>query len=454
MSVRLREQLEGAIQATVVGLVVVIALVASHIQPWNFPTFRPLRTFVLLELTALALAYLVVARARLRLLPGLLVTATFTALALLSALWSPDPGLTVDRAVGFAVLMVAAAALALGAVDRPRVAGQLMLALLAATTLIALAGLFELWHAYDQAVLPATKGQGARYSGIGQNPNQIPMLIALVLPFALWVLREARGRMRVVAAGVVLLLVGSLAASGSRGAVGAAFVGCLVYLLAVVPRRRAVVLIAGTALFALAIVATQLTQPADVNPVLYGTFGRTVKLGPKDLNARLPLESEFGYPGAGVETDKTRTLFFTSGRLQAWETAADQGLARPIAGYGFGTENETFVDRSYLFVSEAVENSFLGVFLQLGAVGLALLVAALALPLAAWWRVRKSSDPERAEVAAACAGSVVAGIVLAVPQSYLTSVGSPPTAAFWIAFFLLAALAAGTVSARARNGSA
>ena len=201
MSVRLREQLEGAIQATVVGLVVVVALVASHIQPWNFPAFRPMRTFVLLELAALALAYLVVTRARLRLLPGLAVVAAFTLLALLSALWSPDPSLTVDRAAGFAVLMVAAAALALGAVDRPRVAGQLMLALLAATTLIALAGLFELWHAYDQAVLPATKGQGARYSGIGQNPNQIPMLIALVLPFALWAVRESRGRARVVVDG-------------------------------------------------------------------------------------------------------------------------------------------------------------------------------------------------------------------------------------------------------------
>ena len=67
-------------------------------------------------------------------------------------------------------------------------------------------------------------------------------------------------------------------------------------------------------------------------------------------------------------------------------------------------------------------------------------MAALVLPLVAWWRVRNALDPERREYAAACAGVVVAGLVLAVPQSYLTSVGSPPTAAFWIAFFLLAAL--------------
>jgi O-antigen ligase len=441
-----REQLEGAIQATLVGLIVVVALVASHIQPWNTPAFRPMRTFVLLELAVLAVAYLVVTRAKLRLLPGALAVAAFTLLALLSVAWSADQSLTVDRAVGFAGLVVAAAALALGAVGRPRVAGQFMLALLAATTLIAAAGLVELWHAYDQAVLAATKAQGARYNGIGQNPNQIPMLIALTLPFAIWLLREARGRLRWVAVTVVLLLVSSLVASGSRGALTAAFAGCVVYLVATVPHRWKSILAVGTALFVVAALATQLPQPASENPDLYEEFGRTPNLGPKDINSRLPLESEFGFPGENAEPGNTRTLFVTSGRLQAWESAVEQGLERPLVGYGFGVEDETFVDRSYGFVSDAVENSFIGVFLQLGVLGVAMLVVALALPLAAWWRVRSQLDPEQREPAAACAGAVVAGIVLAVPQSYLTSVGSPPTAAFWVAFFLLGALAIRTRS--------
>ncbi|MEP7335539.1 MAG: O-antigen ligase family protein [Actinomycetota bacterium] len=441
MTSRLRVQLEGAIQVAVVGLIVVIALVASHMQPWNFPAFHPMRAFALIELAALAVAYLVVTRARLSPLPGAAVTATFTLNALLSAAWSSNASVTTDRALGFAGLVLAAAALALGAVDRPRVAAQLMLALLAATTLIAILGLVELWRAYDQAVLPATKQQGARYNGIGQNPNQIPMLIALTLPFALWFLRESRGRLRAVALAVVLLLAGSLVASSSRGALVAAFAGCVVYLVAAVPHRWKAILAGGTALFLVAAALTQLPQPAAENPDLYPEFGRTPSLGPKDIYSQLPLESEFGFPGENVDPGKTRTLFSASGRLQAWESAVDQGLERPIAGFGFGTEDETFVDRSYGFVSDAVENSFIGVFLQLGALGVALLVAALALPLAAWWRVRPRLDPEAGEVAAACAGAVVAGVVLAVPQSYLTSVGSPPTAAFWISFFLLAALA-------------
>ncbi len=455
MTLRLREQLEGAIQVTVGGLVVVIAFVASHIQPWNFSSFRPMRTFMLIELAALAVAYLVVTRARLRPLPGAVVTAAFTLLALLSAAWSSYASLTVDRALGFAALMLAATALGLGAVARPRVAAQLMLALLAATTVIAIAGLVELWHAYDQAVLPATKGQGARYNGIGQNPNQIPMLIALTLPLALWAVRESRGRLRALAVAVALLVVGSLVASGSRGALIAAFAGCVVYLLSVVPHRRKAVLAGATALFVVATLATQVPQPAAENPVdPYPEFGTTPRLGPNDLNGGLPLESEFGFPGENAETGKTRTLFFTSGRLQAWETALEQGYGRPIAGYGFGTEDRTFVDRSYLFVSQAVENSFIGVFLQLGAFGVALLVVALAMPLVAWWRARSTLDPETGEHAAACAGAVVAGIVLAVPQSYLTAVGSPPTAVFWIVYFLLAALVVSSAATRTRESSA
>lgn len=454
MRKRLAEQLEGAIQVTVVALVVVVALVASHIQPWNFPSFRPMRTFVLFELAALAVTYVIVTRARVRALPGTLVACAFAALGVLSVAWSPDVGLTTERALAFAALIAAAAALALGVVGRARAAGQIMVALLAATALIALGGLFELWHAHDQTILPATKGQGARYNGIGQNPNQIPMLIALTLPFALWAVRETRGWMRGASVAVALLLGGSLVASGSRGAVIAAFSGCLVYLLAVLPTRRLAVAAGATAVFVAAIVGTQLPQPAAENPPLYETFGRTPKLSRFDLNSQLPLESEFGFPGENAETGDTRTLFFSSGRFQAWELALRQGLDRPIAGYGFGTEDETFVDRSYLFVSQAVENSYIGVFLQLGVIGLVLVLVALALPVLHWLRFRPRLEPERAECASACAGTVVAGMVLAVPQSYLTSVGSPPTATFWIVFFLLAALVVSPAAARTRSSSA
>lgn len=442
MSERLRVQLEGAIQVMVVGFMLVITFVASHIQPWNFPTFRPARWVILFMLAVLAGAYLLVTRPAPRRLPGVAVAAVFLALAFASTAWSPDPRLTFGRAVAFAVLIAVAVALALGASDRPRVAGQILLALLAGTAIIAAAGLVEIWHANDQAIVPATRGQGARFSGIGQNPNQVAMLIAITLPLTLWGVREARGRVGRAAAALVLLLLGaSLVASGSRGAIFGAFAGCLVYVLAITTRRRVAAGATVTAVFVAAMLATQLPEPAQRDPVINSEFGATPTLSSRDLNAKLPLESEVGFPGENRRAGK-RTLIFTSGRTQAWEMGVRQALDRPIAGYGFGMEDRTFVDRSYLFVSSFVENSFVGMLLQLGFAGLALIVAVLALPLLAWTGSRPAAGTERDEIASACAGVVVAGVALAIPQSFLTYVGSPPTAPFWIAVFLLGALAA------------
>ena len=73
--------------------------------------------------------------------------------------------------------------------------------------------------------------------------------------------------------------------------------------------------------------------------------------------------------------------------------------------------------------------------------GLALLLALLAVGLVAGLRGLARLGGSDRRVAGACAAVVVSGLVLAVTQSYLTSVGSPPTLPFWLALFLLAALA-------------
>lgn len=440
MNERLREQLEGVLQVAIVALVVVVAFVASHIDPWNIPDFRIARPLAFVGLAVAATVYLVATRTRPRLLPGTLAAGGLCALGVVSTSWSADPELTFERAAGFAILVASAWAIAVGTAGRARQVGQVLVAVLAATVFIALGGLVELWHAYDQTVVPATRGQGARYNGIGQNPNQVAMLIALTLPLSAWAVRSTRAWGRAVTVAALLLLAGSLLASGSRGAIIAAAAGCIVYALAVARRWRLAWAAAVTVAFVLAILATQLPPRAETDPVLNTRFGATPQLSSRDLGGKLPLESEFGFPGENAPGGR-RTLIFSSGRTQAWEMGTRQALERPVAGYGFGTEDRVFVDRSYLFVSSVVENSFLGVFLQLGLVGVAILVAALALPLGAWFRVRRRLAPEEREVGAVCAAVVVAGVALAVPQSFVTSVGSPPTAPFWVSLFLLAALA-------------
>jgi O-Antigen ligase len=436
---RLETQLEGATQGLVAVVVLAMTFAASHLQPWNVPGVRGIRWLALVELGAAAVLLLLV-RKRPVAPVGLAAAAALATLAIVSTAWSAAPSLTLGRAASFAALLAVAATLAAGSRGDPRIGGQLLLGVLAAVTFIALAGVFELWHSYDQAVVPATRGQGARYNGIGQNPNQVAMLLAIALPLALWAFLEVRTRpAKIVAALLFVFLDGSLVASGSRGAIVGAFAGCAVFAFAAVRRRRVLALAVVAAFFAVNVLATTLPPTAEREPVLNPEFGRTAPLSEFDLNSRLPLESEYGFPGENAPAGR-RKLFFSAGRSEAWVGAAERALERPLLGFGFGMEERAFVDRYYLFVGDRIENSFLGMLLQLGPLGVVLLVLVLGAPLAAWLTRRARLQGESARVAAA-AGSVAAGgVVLAVPQSFLTSAGSPPSAPFWLSLFLLGAL--------------
>jgi O-antigen ligase len=438
---RLHLQLEGGLQALVFVLVVAVAFAGSHISPWNFSYARGMRWIALAELGAIACALLVLPpRPRVRATPPLTGGALLVALGVASAAWAADASFSFARALSFGLLLAVAWAVAAVSEGRPELVGRILLAVLAAVVLITIAGVVELFHSYDQAVVPATRGQGARYSGIGNNPNQIAMLLALALPLALWGLAEVRRRAaRAAFAVLTAAFAVSLVASGSRGAIVGGFAAALAYLLIAYPRRRLALTAVATAVFVAAMLATTLPPRARTEPVLNPAFGVTPQLSRFDVNAGLPLESEFGFPGENAPAGH-RKLFFTSGRLQAWQGAVEQAAKRPLLGYGWGMEDRAFVDRYYLFVSSRVENSYLGLVLQLGPLGPALLLAAIASVLLAWKRRARRLAGDGARVAAVCGGIVLGGVVLGVPQSYLTSVGSPATAPFWFALFLLGAL--------------
>jgi O-antigen ligase len=148
-----------------------------------------------------------------------------------------------------------------------------------------------------------------------------------------------------------------------------------------------------------------------------------------------PLSDEIGASNGG---SIHRSLFGTSGRLGAWRGALGQAAHRPLAGYGFGTEDRVFVDRYYGFDSSLPENSYIGTLLQLGVVGALAFAALLAAVAAAGAQALRRAAPGRLE-AAACASVAAAGLVLALTQSYLTSVGNVATVTFWVAALLLTA---------------
>jgi O-antigen ligase len=107
------------------------------------------------------------------------------------------------------------------------------------------------------------------------------------------------------------------------------------------------------------------------------------------------------------------------------------------------------VDRWYYFQGGTAENSYLGLLLQLGVLGTALVVGmGIVLVVAAAKRLRRTPASTRGDLAAELGVLVAAGVLMMV-QSYLYSVGNVASATAWIAMFMLGS----SVLGRERDGS-
>jgi hypothetical protein len=300
---------------------------------------------------------------------------------------------------------------------------------------------------------PATTVTPARYQGLGGGPDTATMVLSIGVPLAARALVDAGSRLgRIAAASALALLLGSIVASGSRGALVASFSGLLVYALLARrgARARLAAAVAVLALFGVAVALLLLPQPlppgatnprtAFVAPDPYSVL-MTPRPGFADANLVLRLQDDIGHPGIGVADTRlrVRTPFGTSGRLDAWAGALDQAAERPLLGYGFGTEDRVFVDRYVHFNSGVPESSYVGLLLQLGAIGAAVFLLLVALLVVRALRGVRLLVGHELGLAAACAGGLVAGLVLAAFQSYLYAVGNNATAAVWLCAFLLAA---------------
>jgi O-antigen ligase len=381
-----------------------------------------------------------------RLPPGVgsaLAATWLVLLALVSSAWSVAPRLSFERGISLGLLF-ATALLLVASESSPR---RLLIGLVAGAAAVGVAGLVVLVADHSAAVQPASYEFASRFQGFGQNANTDALLFAIVLAPAASLALEAHGRLaRAAAAGVVALLVGSIVASGSRGALFAGGAGALVAVVARAGRLRRA-LQAG-ALVVAATVAGLLIQNVPQPSASGGSSaavpaapGPAPKDGYQNAEAAYPLEADVGgpLPGGGQPTIH-RGFFGGSGRLEAWIGAVHQALERPLLGFGFGAEARVFVDRYYYFVGGSPENSYIGVSLQLGIVGLLSLLALVGAVFANAGRGLRRRYPA---MTAACLGAVVAGLVIAAVQSYLYSVGNIGSATFWICAFLLPALAPG-----------
>jgi hypothetical protein len=426
-------------------------------------------------LTLLAVLSVVFGWRNRHVIPRALVAAlgAFGGVALLSATWSVRPQLSVERAISFLLLVAVATFVAAGAAESQRRLELVLVGLLAAPVSAALLGLFLFVFDHSLAVQAESAYMPARLRGFGENPNTLAMLFALVLPIAVWktVASGMRGRLFFGAIGA--LLYGSILLSGSRGAIFASAAGVVLFVLLCVRSVRVlvptvVVLIAffgatykvaggrptrsvataSPASVTTATAPTTTTTPSGQTTTTTTTTPPTGNaIGPRPAETRFtvtllpngigpipfpPEENEIGFPGL---YEYKPILAYGSGRVYAWLSAIRQGLARPLLGFGFGTEADVFVDRFYIFEGAFTENSFVGIFLQLGIVGVLLLLTPFVLIAAAALRAVRRSDLDRTVIAIG-AGTCAAGFVIAFFQSYLYSVGNVATLTLWIVVFM------------------
>jgi hypothetical protein len=396
----------------------------------------------------------------------------FVVLTIVSAGWSFEPRVTVEHAISLAILLATVGALSIASDGDPLLRRRLLTSTIVAAGVVATIGLLMLAAGINIAAQPSTPVTPWRFRGFGENPNTVALLAAIVVPVAAWAAATSRSvRARNVWCVVLVLLVASVVIAQSRGAEAGMFVGGSVVLGVLIERwpRKLAAIAAFAAPLAVGLLVRHVTQPAPPPfvtgvlavpaaklPRVYpsssssqskGSAGGNVAglgsgaLGPLPPPAirpeALPARSdEYGHPA--VSPDAVTQI--ASGRIAAWRGALALVGQRPLLGYGFGTESQVFVDRYYSFQGDRPENSIIGVLLQLGVIGLALMVGIAA--QLAWFGIKTiSSACDRASraVAALGLGTLAAAMIVGVIQSYLYAAGNIAVLTLWLVVFLAGA---------------
>lgn len=440
--------LEDAIRVLLVVTIVLVAL-GSNWSPSVRSVAQPLWRLSLAALFAASVAYAIRSTSGRQLSErahtGVYAAAVaFLSVAAVSTLWSANPRLTFERGASFALVLGSAAALALASAGDAARVERLLVALAAGATAVGLLGVLVLVATPHHALQAATQTIPTRYRGIGQNPNTTAMLFAVALPLVTWLALTSEGRRRFVAWGALALLAGSVVGSGSRGAFATAAVGALIVAVAsaATTRGRSLAVAAVAVTLAVSLGLAAIPSPDPNATAVTNTACVDCKHNPYNVDQYFRIDDEVGNQNGGGH----RTFFASTGRTQAWGGAIRQGEQRPLLGYGFGTEDHVFVDRFPLFFGGSAENSYVGIFLQLGVVGVLLLGAvALALLAACLRAFRRLRGTDR-RAAAACTAALLTGLALALVQSYLYAVGNTATLTVWMCAFLGAALGSKAVA--------
>jgi O-antigen ligase len=333
---------------------------------------------------------------------------------------------------GVSVVLAVSTAFLLGyaAEVRPGLTRLLLAGGLAGAIVVAVGGLLVYAFAPADAVQRALPGVPPRWRGLGENPNTISLLAAVGIGGAVWFAATSRRWRAIWVAGAAGLAL-TILASGSRGALVAGVCGTVAAAASLSPRpgQRLGLTAATIAAAVIGVVAVD----AIAKPGTYATGAQS----PVPIT-KPPSGSEPGKAGTPRPPARSFASVGSSGRIDAWRLAFHIGNGRPVLGYGFGTEETVFgPPRFQNFQGRRPENSFLGLYLQLGIAGVLLLVGAcftIAVSVLVAFRRRVAEAP-------ALAGMLVGAAALLLVESYVYSVGNVATMIFWIGAMLTAARA-------------
>jgi O-antigen ligase len=448
------------LEQVVAGLLTVAILTVAAGSAWRADIKTDVRNLRWVALLSLCAASLALAR---RCAPRMAVTALerrgavlvsiVIALFMLSAAWSVAARLTLER--GFTVLLVLVTASALGfsAARAPRLVPLCARAILAAIGLLLLASLVLAVFDTGAALQPDI----VRFRGIAENPDTLPLLAAYGLPLGSWLTLESTHRVeRAVASTLMAAIVVLLGATGSRGGIvaGVAGLAVVVWLMRSSLALGAVAVAGVVLVLGASLALTPLMAHLPGAQQRHAVPGQAVRAlavalpGPSHHHHRHyasgdqynpgPLADELGFPGMHHRRTPLRNLFSSSGRLQAWAGAIHQADQRPLLGYGFGTEDRVFTDRWYAFEGDRPENGPIGIYLQVGLIGLLAVVALVGWSVMGGVRTVARLPRERRPLLAAVAGVVAAGLVETLFQSFAVSAGDIAMLTFWVSLGLFA----------------
>jgi O-antigen ligase len=323
-----------------------------------------------------------------------LFALAFVAYALVSAMYSPYPTVTIGRAISVGLLYISVFWLLWSDATRgaePYIVG----ALIDASSVIFLLSLLAI------PVAPALAFQtDGRFRGIMINPNSIGLLGAVMAPLTL---SRALATRRWSDFLRLLLGAACLTLCFSRTGIGAALAG----VGYVIFKERATTRIARLLTVAAIVGVVAATSMWDAASEL-------------DLTIAHRLFSV----GSG------------SGRSETWAAALELIPDAPVIGHGFGTEEYIFVGRRFQVAQGAyIHNSYLGITYQLGITGALMLFGPLLVLL--YRALRRRRAPGYVRPGTAYEGVLLVGILASISESWIYSAGNAFTFPFWTSVMLL-----------------